>query len=227
MLVSTIISNALSKADVSNQNFYSASDQLFDVQIAWEKIYAFLCENDDDYFCTSLYIPSSSFTADANRTHMYLYSLPADFFRLRLFSYLGNTGNLFYSPCQKMDTLNFGNTQNAPAYRLMGSNLELYDPYGYTTYNLWYYPSPLSALGIASGQPLLTTTNISTPNNMLPEYMVWEVAADIRRKQNQDPALQQAKADGIMLTMKKQSNRDDFRVQHTKDLFDDGLSYWV
>jgi hypothetical protein len=226
MLVSTIISNALSKADIAGTNFYSQSDQLFDVTIAWEKIYAFLCENDDDYFCTSVYIvPSVSFTADTNRTSMYIYPLPTDFYRLRLFQYLGNTGGLFYQPCTKMDTLNFGATQNSPSYRMIGSNLEIFDPYSYTSYNIWYYPSPLSALGAPSG--LLTTTNISSPSNMLPEYMVWEVAADIRRKQNQDPTLQQEKANGIMQTMKNQSNRDDFRVQKPKDIFSDGLNYWV
>ena len=227
MLVSTIITNALSKADVANQNFYSQTDQLFDVTLAWKTIYAFLCENDDDYFCTSVYIvPSVSFTADSNRTFMYLYPLPIDFFRLRMLSYLGNTGNLFYSPCQKMDMLNFGNTQNAPAYRLMGSNLEVYDPYGYASYNLWYYPDALSALG-CEVTGILTSTNINTPNNMIPEYIVWEVAAEIRRKQNQDPALQQSKANDIMQTMKNQSNRDDFRVQHPKDIFDVGLNSWI
>jgi len=52
MLVSAIIANAMSKANIANVNFYSATDQLFDAQLAWEEIYNLLTENDDDYFVT-------------------------------------------------------------------------------------------------------------------------------------------------------------------------------
>jgi hypothetical protein len=217
MLVSSIISNAMSKADIANQNFYTSNDQLFDAQLAWEEIYTLLTENDDDYFVTSVYItPSVSFTSDSNRTSIYLYPLPADFYRLRMISYKGLTGG-YYIPCSKMDVMNFGYTQSTPAYRIVGQNIEIYDPYSYTSYNFWYYPAPAA---------LTTATNIIYPNTALLEYMVWKIAADIRRKQNQDPIIQQMRANEIMETMKRQIHRDDFRAQKPKDIFSSGNDYW-
>jgi hypothetical protein len=218
MVVSSIIANAISKADLGTVSWYSQNDQLFDAQVAWNTIYELLAENDDDYFLTSLYLtPSVSFTSDTNRQYVYIYPLPTDFFRLRMFSYQGNVAQQFY-PCTKADNLNFGYTQNTPSYRMIGTNLELYDPYGFTKYNLWYYPSPVQ---------LIMNTDLSYPKNALIEYMSWQIAADIRRKQNQDPTIQQERANELMAIMKRQSHRDDFRVQTPKDIFSDGNNYWV
>ena len=288
MLVSAIIANAMSKANIANVNFYSATDQLFDAQLAWEEIYNLLTENDDDYFVTSLYIAPTTilkgtiaagglstittttslaatglqagmsitdsagvvgtgntiasitlpytitltnaaagasagdtftvtaFTADSNRQYVYIYPLTTDFYRLRMFSYQsGATGK--FLPCDKMDTMNFGYSQNCPAYRIVGSNLELYDPYNYNLYNLWYYPQVAT---------LTTSTSLSYPNTALDEYMVWRIAADIRLKQNQDDNLQRTRANNIMETMKRQISRDDFRAQKPKDVFTSGFDFW-
>ena len=217
MLVSSIIANALSKADVSNQSFYTQNDQVFDAQAAWNTIYELLTENDDDYFVTSKYlVPSSAFTLDANRQSLFLYPLPDDFFRLRMLSYQSLSGG-FFLPCTKMDTSNFGMSQSTPGYRLVGKNLEIYDPYGFTLYNFWYYPQ---------SQVLTLATDIAYPNNVLTEYMVWQIAADIRRKQNRDPAIQVSRAGELYQKMKQQISRDDFRVQVPKDIFSDGNNYW-
>ena len=230
MLISSIIANALSKSDVQNQNFYTSGDALFDAQLAWEEIYNLLTENDDDYFVTSLYLtPSVSFTSDANRTSMFVYTMPADFYRLRMLAYRALTGG-YYLPCKKMDMLSFGYTQNTPGYALQGNTLDIYDPYGFSSYNFRYYPSPISALATINGQPgttvLSAAWDITYPNTALTEYMVWKIAADIRRKQNQDPAIQQTRADQVMQTMKRQIHRDDYRARTPKDEFNSGNDYW-
>jgi hypothetical protein len=217
MLVSTIIANALSKADISAQSFYTPNDQIFDAQLAWEEIYTLLAESDDDYFITSLYlVPGTDFTTDTNRTSLFIYPLPADFFRLRMLSHQAVSGGHFV-PCTKMNTNNFGYSQQAPAYRLVGNKLELYDPYNFNLYNLWYYPAPAQ---------LVPATDITYPTNIYLEYMVWKMAADIRRKQNQDASIQQLRANEIMQNMKRQINRDNFRVQAPKDIFSQGNDYW-
>jgi hypothetical protein len=277
----------MSKADLANQNFYSASDQLFDAQIAWEEIYNLLTENDDDYFVTSLYLSPSTvvtgtiaggslstitfttslantgvqigmaisdsagvlaagttvatitlpstmtisapasggaagdtftitvFSTDSNRTCLYSFPLPSDFYRMRLLSYKAMSGG-FFIPCQKMDMLNYGYSQNSPAYRLEGQNLMIFD-YHMSVYNFWYYPSV---------QTLATNINLAYPNTALFEYMVWKIAADIRRKQNQDPTIQQSRANDIMTTMKRQIHRDDFRAIKPKDIYSQGNDYW-
>ena len=269
MLVSTIITNAQSKADIANQNFYSAADALFDAQLAWETIYELLMENDDDYFVNSYYIapttkvvgtivggglstittttslantgitagqsitdsagvvgttntiasitlpytitlttPASGaaaadtfsipiFVADSYRNSVYVYPVPTDFFRLRLFQYQGQSQG-YFQPCSKMDNLNFAYTQQSPAYRMVGNNIVIYDPYGMSLYNLWYYPAAAT---------LQTTTNLTYPANVLFEFMVWQIAADIRRKQNMAPDIQQGRADELMQKIKKQIHR--------------------
>jgi hypothetical protein len=214
----------MSKADVLNQSFYTSNDQLFDATLAWEEIYNLLTENDDDYFVTSLYLtPSIAFTVDSNRTSMYIYPLPSDFYRLRMIAFMAINGG-YYLPCAKMDMMNLGYTQTTPAYALQGTNLDIYDPYGFASYNFRYYPSSLAALGVPAG--LTAATSITYPNTILTEYMVWKIAADIRRKQNQDPNIQQTRANEVMETMKKQIHRDDYRARTPKDEFTSGNDYW-
>ena len=160
---------------------------------------------------------------------MYLYPLPTDFYRLRMIAFKSLSSGYFL-PCQKMDMLNMGYTQNTPGYILQGQTLEIYDPYGFSLYNFRYYPSPISVLATANGQPgalvLSPAWDITYPNTFLPEYMVWRIASDIRRKQNQDPTIQQTRASEVMQTMKRQIHRDDYRARVPKDEFTSGNDYW-
>jgi hypothetical protein len=231
MLISSIIANAQLKADLANQAFYTSNDANFDATLAWEEIYNLLTEADDDYFVTSIYLtPSVSFTADPNRTAFYIYALPVDFYRLRMLAYRGPTSTGYFFPCAKMDMLNMGYTQHTPGYILQGQNLDIYDPYGFSMYNFRYYPSPISALAAANGQPgaaaISPAWDITYPNTVLTEYMVWRIAADIRRKQNQDPVIQQTRASEIMQTIKRQIHRDDYRARVPKDEFQSGNDWW-
>jgi len=72
---------------------------------------------------------------------------------------------------------------------------------------------------------LTTSSDLSYPNNMIPEAMSYLLAGEIRRKQHQDPALWTSKAGEIMGTMVQQKSRDDASATQPKNIFalDSGL----
>lgn len=212
MLVSTIIANGQSLADTPNTNFFTASDALFAVQLSWKQIYQNLCQWNDDYFVTTVYPTFSSFTPDANRQFLYNYALPSDFFHLRLFQYQPNSQT--FVPVQKMTIEDFGNTQNSPAYRMMGTNLSIYTVVPYTNWCVFYYPAPAT---------LTTLTDLVYPNTMIPEIMSYQLAVEIRRKQNLDTTDKQARVNELMENMRKQIQRDDSKAEPIKNVFAQGF----
>jgi len=212
VLVSQIISDGRSWADVPNTNFFSASDALTTVQTSWKQIYQKLCQWNDDYFVTTVYPTFSSFTPDANRQFLYNYALPADFFHLRLFQYQPNAQT--FVPVSKMTIEDFGNTQQSPGYRMMGQNLSIYTIVPYTNWCVYYYPAPIT---------LATNTDLTYPNTMLPEIMSWQVAVEIRRKQNLDFADKQARVNELMETMRMEIPRDDAKAEPIKNVFAQGF----
>lgn len=213
MLVSQIISDGRSWADVPNTNFFTAADALTTVQTSWKQIYQNLCQWNDDYFVTTVYPTFSSFTPDANRQFLYNYALPTDFFHLRLVQYQPNAQT--YIPASKMTIENFGNTQESPAYRMMGANLSIYTIVSYTNWCVFYYPAPAT---------LSLSTDLAYPNTMLPEIMSWQVAVEIRRKQNLDFDDKQVKVNELMDNMRRQIQRDDAKAEPIKNVFAQG--YW-
>lgn len=216
MLVSTIITNGRSLADVPNTNFYTAADALFSVQASWKDLYALLCEYNDDYFVTQLYIPFASLTADSNRTFNYTYTLPSDFYRLRLLQYLSD--GPMYFPVAKMTLENFGNLQNGPGYRLIGTTLDIYTQVSYSTWCLYYYPAPAT---------LTTGTDLTYPTSMIPEIMSYQVAIDIRVKQNLDVADKTARRNELVKTMLRQIGRDEAKAETPKNIFAQGFSPYI
>ncbi len=291
MLVSDVITMAQNLANVPNTSFWTPTEQLQQANLAWKQIYAYLAQNDDDYFCTVAYTPGGSatanvltltggvtntsptvtlsstaglnngmtvadtsgyiragtqilsvnssteitlsanatgtnasdsltftyFVADANRTYTYVAPLPFDFFRLRLMQYVSSTGTITYLPFYKMTIQNFANTQNSPGYRIVGSNLEVYDPNNYSNYCMWYYPAP---------EVLTTSSSLTYPSNFLPEAMAYLMAGEIRRKQHSDPSLWAQKAGEIMASMIQQKSRDDATAVAPKNIFDDYYGIW-
>lgn len=286
MLVSAIISRGLLLADAPNTSFYTAAEQLADVQLSWKQVYAFLCDNDDDYFVTVNYIPPTvnvvgtvtngspnvtlvtpsttgiyvgasvadsagfvpalttvlsitsaaqfvmslsgtntqaldnvtvkNFREDTNRQFMYEYTLPTDFYRLRMLQYKQSLGGINFLPVEKATIANFGNGQAIPAYRFKGTSLMVYDPGQYSMYCMWYYPAPAT---------LLTTTDLAHPNNMIPELMSYQLAVEIRRKQKLETDLWQEKVNELYGTMKQQMSRDDNRAESVKDSFQSQSGY--
>jgi hypothetical protein len=207
----------MSLADVPNTNFFTAAEQLFAVQLSWKDIYSILCDNSDDYFVTPLYLNSSTFTADANRQYTYLYAVPTDFYRLRLFQYKTASGSQFL-PMSKMSIETFGNSQQTPGYRFEGTNIAIYNPSNYDTFAVWYYPSPAV---------LTTATDLVYPNNMIPEIMAYQVAIEIRRKQNLDISGKQQRRDELIKTMIHQMCRDESKAEPIRNQFNTGFAPYI
>lgn len=224
MTVGTIIINAANLVNVGNTAFYTAPESLSQALLAWTQIYGFLLENDDDYFCTQLYIQSTSFTTDGYRNFVYSYPLPTDFQTLRLLQFQGqgSAAPSTYFPCYKSTLAEFGNNQNFPAYRELGKNLLIYDPIGYSIYCMWYYPSAISAVG----GTFTVATDLTYPNNMIPDAMTYLLAGEIVRKQKEDPTLWIEKATDILNTMKKQQSRDQSRAISPLNTFNEGFDPW-
>jgi len=227
MLVSTIINNGYLLSDVANTSFYTPAEALFAAQLAWDQVYSFLATNNDDYFVTPLYFKPASNAAvsyDANRGFTWLMDTTnnvifADgFYRLRLIQYQGYGGTVAYYPVQKMTIENFGNTQNSPAYRFEGKYLAVYDPSNYDSYCLWYYPRP---------ETITTSTDLAYPYSMVPEFMAYQVAIEIRRKQKADVAAWQTRANELMAVMAQQSSRDDSHGEPIKNMFGQGFSPYI
>ncbi len=216
MLVSAIITKGLSYAALPSTNLYSAADQLDSVQQCWYQIYEKLCEKDDDSFLTQSYVTLSSFTPDANRQYMYNYTLPADFYRLRLFQYQPD-GQLYY-PVQKMTLENFGNIQTTPGYRLTGTTISLFSLQNFTNWCIWYYPVPAT---------LTTGTNLVYPTNVIFELMAWQVAVDALRKQGREYADKQARFSELWNTFEGQLNRDEARAESPKNVFGQGFAPYI
>lgn len=226
MLVSTIIANGRLLADVPNTAFYTDAEALFAVNASWKDIYSSLADGGDDYFTKSIYFTSADLVADANRQYTYTYNLPTDFYKLRLFQYQGQ-GGMQYWPIERMNTSNFGNTQNTPSYRIVGQSsvalsnggqIMLFTTYLSPNYAFWYIPSPLT---------YILTDDISYPLSMIPEIMAYQVAIEIRRKQNVPLEDKQKRRDELYSTMIKQITRDENRAEPVKNVFNQGFGGYV
>lgn len=217
MLTSVIITQGRNLANVPNTSFYSDTEALFAVNIAYKQLYEQLMESSDDYYVTELYKTLSDFTADSNRQYFYSYSLPSDFYRLRLFQYQQSGGQIFL-PIYKMTLEGYGNTQNVPAYRIEGTKIQLYNPNSVSSFCIFYYPQPATLT-------LSPDTDVVYPNTLIPEIMSYQLAAEIRRKQKLDTSLWDQRRNEIMETFRRQVTRDDNKVETIKDTFRGGFYY--
>lgn len=205
MLISDIITKGRNLADVSNSSFYSDAEALQDVQLGWNELYKLICDTNDDFFITQVYISTSSLTADSNRQYVWNYTLPTDFYRLRLFQYLDGYG--YYEPFEKVSLEDFGIKKG---YRFFGSKLSIYDPNLPSTYAMWYYPIPAT---------LTTGTDLTYPQTMIPQILAYQVAVELRRKQNLPIEGKEEKRQELIKTMISGLGRDDFRPENIKNIF--------
>jgi len=142
-------SNALLIADVPNTNFWTQADALFSLQKTQRYVYKMYCEADDDYFRTDIYFPASSLLQDGVRQYMNYLALPSDFYRLRQLQYQNVYGgsNAPFRNADKMSGQNYGNTQQVPAYRMIGSNIPAYQYNPAIQYNSGQYVSGGTSTG--------------------------------------------------------------------------------
>lgn len=217
MLASAIISRARSIANVPNTSFFTSTDALYSLNESYKDIYSILTRQNDDFFCTVVTVNTSAMTADTVRDFVYKYTLPSDFYRLRL---LQRQSGSIWTSIQKLTLEQFGQSAVSPGYRFKGTELWIYDQSAPSEYQIWYYPNPVS----------LTTTpdsDVVYPGTLVPEIMSYQIAMDIRRKQSHPTDLIEKRRNELVNTMIKQLNRDDNRAETVKNVFSQGFAPYI
>jgi len=217
MLASAIIAHARSIANVPNTSFFTATDALYSINESYKDLYSILTRENDDFFCTVVTVATSSMTADTTREHVYKYTLPATFYRLRL---LQQHQGQQWVGATKLTLEQFGNSGQTPGYRFVAGELWIYDPSTPSTYQIWYYPNPVAIT-------VSPDVDIVYPGTLVPEIMSYQIAMDIRRKQGLETGLVGQRRDELVNTMIKQINRDDNRAETVKNMFSSSNYPWI
>lgn len=170
-----VYTNALLVADIPNTSFWTQNDALFSLQKTQRYIYALYCDADDDYFRTDAYFSSAQFLQDGTRQYMNYLSLPSDFYRLRLLQYQNVYGGLSapFRSADKMTGQNYGNTQNVPAYRMLGQTLPAYYYQSTQSYTTGQYVSGTTGNGGVSTTWQASTNVPSGGANGPPNGAFW------------------------------------------------------
>ena len=217
MLASAIISHGRSIANVPNTSFFTSTDALYSLNESYKDLYSILTRENDDFYATVVTVNTSAMTADTVRDYVYKYTLPSDFYRLRL---LQQQQGSIWSTVAKLTLEQFGQSAMSPGYRFRGTELWIYDQSAPSEYQIWYYPNPVA----------LTTTpdsDITYPGTLVPEILSYQIAMDIRRKQGQPDESLQARRNELINTMIKQLNRDDNRAETVKNVFSQGFAPYI
>lgn len=180
-LVSTVITNAQSVADVANTNFFTANDALLSAQSCFEEVYALYCRGGDDYFLNSYYFTNGDFIPDPGRQYAYTLALPQDFYRLRMLQFSGlNAGNM-YQPVTKVSTDQFGNSGIIPHYRPIGQTPPGNKWSSTTTYAtgnyIYYVDTGLTTPRSAIYKAAQASTNQVPANNGVVNTTYWTLVA--------------------------------------------------
>jgi len=176
MTVQAIIDRARELADINNSSFFSSSEELASINESYRDIYEQILNSDDDYFATDWAFLLAALTAVSQNTGMYTIALPNGFYRMRVLQY--KSGERWPS-VDKYNPQNEAELDN-PSYRLKGSTLRLYLPSegSYTSFRAVYFPAPTV---YTSG-----ATDIIFPPQLEPGILAYQIAIDIKRKQNGD-----------------------------------------
>jgi len=98
------------------------------------------------------------------------------------------------------------------------SAIMIYDPSHYDNWCIWYYPSPIT---------LDLSTDLTYPLSMIPQIISYQVAIEIRRKQNIDFASKEERRNELIATMKKQMTRDEAKAETIKNTFGNGFAPYI
>jgi hypothetical protein len=215
MLGSAILTSGRDLATLPSTSFYSDAEGYRAINNSWNDIYALLVKSDDDHFITDWSFVLSSMTPVTDRQYTYELALPSDMYRLRLLQYSAD-GNIWI-PMEKFTLEQYGANANWPAYRIKGSEIIIIDQANSRMFQGWYYPPP---------QVIISSTDITYPLGVNPEFMSYQVAIEIRRKQQLDVTALQARRDEIFTSMKENLKRDEARAEQVKNTFDTRYLWW-
>jgi hypothetical protein len=217
MTVAAIITRAGTLANLSGASIFSSAEGEYALNAAYRDIYEEILQAEDDYFLTSVSFLLSALTAVTDDQNAYLYTLPtvaSPFYRLRTLEYLAGTT---WRPIRKQALLDEEKRAFAPSYRFQGLYLYLYLPGSgnYNKFRMTYYPAP-SNYPVAPG-----TADIAFPPQLEPDILAYQIAIDMKRKQDADyTKLLQRRDELFRRFLMGIAHRDDAGTGHVANVYD-------
>ena len=217
MTVTAILTRAATLANLTNAAFFDTAENEGALNAAYRDVYEQICSSNDDYFIQDWTFTLASMTAVSNEAGAYYIALPTvsnKFYRLRRMEYLAGSA---WIPIEKF---NFKDVyKSGPSYRFKGTNLYLMGLNGSSasSFRAWYYPVP-AAYTVALG-----TVDIDTPPQLEPDIIAYQIAIDMKRKQNEDYTKLQQRRDELWSRFEQAlRHRDDFSHEHVANVYGDG-----
>jgi len=211
MTCQTIIDRAKDLADVAGSSFFSSTEQYASLNESYRDLYEQILNSNDDYFSKENSFLYSSLTPITLEPTGFLLTLPVDFYRLRVIQFEHSGA---FTSLKKYSIHEEDRTGKLPSYRFLGTKLKLILPVGsaFTNFRLNYYPAPtVYATGIE---------DIAIPPQLEPAILAYQIAIDIKRKQQSDYAMLQARRDEMFNRfMGAISKRDDSNYESVNNAY--------
>ncbi len=160
-----IIKRARSLADLTNSDFISWEDEVSSLWESWKDIYSKITDSSDDYFITSVIIPTSGATQLGDSE--WELTIP-DIYKIRFVNYWDNGR---WVNMEKFNTNQRNRQLSSPRYRWRGNKLWIVaSSFGLPSQiRIDYYPAPIqpsvpeASYNYASTYPLYQRSGISSP----------------------------------------------------------------
>lgn len=211
MTVSDIIDRARLLADIgTTATFYTDTEFLFQINLAYRDVFEQILTLGDDYFTETAIINVSDLTADALEKYAYTYALPDDFYRLRSVEGLYNS-QFYPMSLYGIQTKN-GPGNNIWQYRVFGTEFSFFlkNITNLSKIRVRYFPQPTEYTAI--------TDDIDFPPQLQPMILAYDVAINILIKKKMDTGPLQKKRDNIMeefkLAINNRNNANFYRTQN-------------
>lgn len=172
MTVADIIAAARQYTQITGSAWFTPADELRSVNRSYRDVYEKIVDSNDEYFITEVLVPLSALTLV--RDHVYEYTLPSDWYRLRNLRGLNGRGeNVF----ERLDPQSINQVEG---YRYFNNKLRITMAGDYDNLRIEYYPAPVEYASVSN--------DIAYPPQLEPLILAYSVAIDIAKAGGSDPA---------------------------------------
>lgn len=172
MTIAEIIAAARQYTQTTGATWFTPTDELRSVNRAYRDIYEKILDANDEFFIKEIPVPVASMVNV--RDHIWEYTLPADWHRLRKLSAVIPNGE------RQLDRLDPQEIQRNEGYRYFQDKLRIQFFDNFTEFRLEYYPTPTEFTA--------TTESVTYPPQLEPLIIAYQIAMDITKAQSGDPA---------------------------------------
>lgn len=172
MTIAETIAAARQYTQTIGATWFTPADELRSVNRAYRDIYEKILDANDEFFIKEISVPLASMVNV--RDHLWEYTLPADWHRLRKLSAVIPNGE------RQLDRLDPQDIQRNEGYRYFQDKLRIQFFDNFTEFRLEYYPSPVEFVA--------TTETVAYPPQLEPLIIAYQIAMDITKSQSGDPA---------------------------------------